>query len=192
MSRTAKLWSAFLPQWVVANVVGWIFYSFIDALKFNFIGFGLGIGLFISIFQWLVLNKHMGVDTMWIWVSSLTYGIYIISLALASAGLRPFLISLSLVSGGLKPFLVSTLVLVLIGFLQRSVLDYYFDNSGRWIIASGIAGASALTGSSIIASLFLSEIPLPIVWGIYGGIYGTITGVILVSMYPQPIGKALT
>jgi hypothetical protein len=176
MSRTDKLWSAFLPQWVVANVVGWIFYSFIEALKFNFIGFVLGIGLFISIFQWLVLNKHMGVDTMWIWVSSLTYGIYIISL--------------SLISGSLKPFLVSTLVLVLIGFLQRSVLDYYLDNSGRWIIASGLAGASALILGYIIASLFLSKTSLLVIWGVYGGVYGIVTGVILVSMYPQPIDKA--
>jgi hypothetical protein len=179
MSRTDKLWSAFLPQWVVANTAGWIFYSFRDALSFNFIRWSMDIGLyiaiFLSIFQWLVLKKHMGVDTMWIWVSSLSYGIYIISL--------------SLVSGGLETFLLSTLVLFLVGFLQRSVLDYHFDNSGRWIVASGLAGASALI-LSIIASLFLSKTSLLIVWGIYGGVYGIVTGVILVSMYPQPIDKA--
>ena len=177
MSRTDKLWSAFLPQWIVANVAGWIFYSFIVALPFNLIRFSVGIGLFISIFQWLVLKKHMGVDTMWIWVGSLSYGIYIISL--------------SLVSGGLETFLLSTLVLFLVGFLQRSVLDNHFDNSGRWVVASGLAGASALI-LSIIASLFLSKTSLLIVWGIYGGVYGTLTGVILISMYPQPINKALT
>ena len=135
------------------------------------------IAIFLSIFQWLVLKKHMGVDTMWIWVGSLSYGIYIISL--------------SLVSGGLETFLLSTLVLFLVGFLQRSVLDYHFDNSGRWIVASGLAGASALI-LSIIASLFLSKTSLLIVWGIYGGVYGTLTGVVLMSMYPQPINKALT
>jgi hypothetical protein len=182
MSRTPKLWSAFLPQWIVANVVGWSSYSFTDALPFNFIRFITGIGpfiaLFISIFQWLVLKKHMGVDTMWIWVGSLSYGIYIISL--------------SLVSGGLETFLLSTFVLFLVGFLQRAILDYHFDNSGRWIVASGLAGASALILGYITASLFLSKTSLLIVWGVYGGVYGIITGVILMSMYPQPINKALT
>ena len=180
MSRTAKLWSEFLPQWVVANTAGWIFYSFRDPLYFHFIRWSMDIGpliaIFLSIFQWLVLKKHMGVDTMWIWVGSLSYGIYIISL--------------SLVSGGLETFLLSTLVLFLVGFLQRSVLDYHFDNSGRWIVASGLAGASALILSYIIASLFLSKTSLLIVWGVYGGVYGIVTGVILVSMYPQPIDKA--
>jgi len=181
MSRTDKLWSAFLPQWIVANVVGWSSCFFIDALPFNFfpirlLRVGLVIALFISIFQWLVLKKHMGVDTMWIWLGALSYGIYIISL--------------SLVSGGLETFLLSTLVLFLVGFLQRSVLDYHFDNSGRWIVASGLAGASALILSYIIASLFLSKTSLLIVWGVYGGVYGIVTGVILVSMYPQPIDKA--
>ena len=180
MSTTAKLWSEFLPQWVVANTAGWIFYSFRDPLYFHFIRWSMDIGLFIaillSIFQWLVLKKHMGVDTLWIWVGSLSYGLYIISL--------------SLVSGGLETFLLSTLVLFLVGFLQRSVLDYHFDNSGRWIVASGLAGASALILSYIIASLFLSKTSLLFVWGVYGGVYGIVTGVILVSMYPQPIDKA--
>ena len=93
MSRTDKLWSAFLPQWIIANVVGWISYSFIEALLFNFISFSVGVGLFISTFQWLVLKKHMSVDTMWIWVGSLSYGIYIISLSLVSGGLETFLLS---------------------------------------------------------------------------------------------------
>ena len=182
MSTTAKLWSEFLPQWVVANTAGWIFYSFRDPLYFHYIRGTMDIGpliaIFLSILQWLVLKKHMGVDTMWIWVGSLSYWIYIISL--------------SAVSGGLETFLLSTLVLFLVGFLQRSVLDYHFDNSGRWIVASGLAGASALILSYIIASLFLSKTSLLIVWGIYGGVYGTLTGVVLMSMYPQPINKALT
>jgi hypothetical protein len=73
------------------------------------------------------------------------------------------------------------------GLLQRSLLDYYINQSLLWVVASCLAG---LVGFGFIIVL-QTKVSLPILWALYGAIYGLITGVCLTLMYIKTMNKSV-
>ena len=177
MTRTDNLWTGFLPQWVIANAFGWLLYAFVEALPFGYISFSIGVGLFIGCVQWIVLRKHMRVDSMWIWASTVVYAAYIFSFGV-------------LVNGSFGKLLFLTVIILgLMGLLQRYVLDYYVNQSVLWVFVSCIAGIVSFIFVLIFENILLVERSLPVIWAIYGIIYGSITGVALTFLYTKTMNK---
>jgi hypothetical protein len=114
---------------------------------------------------------------MWIWVSALTYGAFMISIGFVSRDSYSQL------------FFVSLIVLFVFGLLQRSVLDYHLDYSISWPIISASAGAIGFAVVSMISNLFLPASSLSVFWVLYGVFYGITTGIALISLFAKTIDK---
>lgn len=163
----------FLTIWIFANTIGWGIFSLIRILQFWNFGTSISLGFIIGFFQWLVLRKYIRVDSSWIWVSTITYGILLTSLLLLPIE-TIFEISLT--------FFV---ILLFLGFLQRSVLEYYLYGSILWVISSAFAGFISI----FFAALYIFENSILIKWAIFGLIYGVITGISISTLYKSTFDK---
>ena len=172
-----KLWSQFLPLWILANMLGWSTYSLIYIVQFFVCGVTVGVGFFISYLQWLILKKYMRVDSMWVWTSTLTYGLYL--------GILSFIV-------GFTPanFSVCTLLAIigmgLLSLFQRSALNYYVNHVDTWIVVNTIASIVALFFAYFSVVRSSNTTPF-FVWISYGGVYGVITGITLVQLYKSTL-----
>ena len=174
--ETRKLWLQFFPQWVLANIVGWATYSLISVVQFFVCGVFMAVAFFIGYFQWLVLKKYMRVDVMWLWTSTLTYGLYFWVLF--------FIVQKRDSVSILNATLINILALGILGLFQKSVLNYYVNTSFVWIIVNPIAGTLGFVPAVRLIMLSNStDTSLLLIWASYGIIYGIITGVTLASLY---------
>lgn len=162
----------FLPLWTVANVIGWGFHSFYlvsQNLSASPRGGLIGLYVLLGCVQWLVLKKFFGVDSNWLWISAITYGVLFLLLNLLHIQNKK--VYILLVFG----------ILMILGFLQRSVLNYYFYGSFLWVLSSPIAGVLGVI--SVGGTLPVTESSSLWEWPIFGLVYGLITGGVLTFMY---------
>ncbi|MFZ6028026.1 MAG: hypothetical protein ACOYYS_09950 [Chloroflexota bacterium] len=126
------------------------------------------IGLLIGWLQWIVLQKYFEVDSLWVWASTLTYGVFLFVIILIDY------ISLSTM------LLVEISVLSVLGLPQRSVLKYYLHHPSTWILLSPVAAMiGTLVSWKISDFLFPSGNPA-MYWALFGLMYGSVTGVSLI------------
>ncbi len=159
----------FLPLWVGANVIGWGFYSVIMILDFLPRGGMIAFGLILGWAQWLVLNKFFRVDSSLLWVSAITYGALFMLLILLP------------IENGKGYILLIFGVLIVLGFLQKSVLDYYFNGAFLWVLSSQVAGVLGLI--SVLSLISLIGGRSIWIWALFGLVYGLITGGVLAFMH---------
>ncbi len=167
--KKLNLWKRFFPIWVVANAIGWLTYEVLIILPYWGLFAAIAIGFFISLLQWMVLNKFYDIDSMWLWISTITYGGLIIFFM--RYGYLPLI----------PLILITIAILAILGLLQRVVLNYYINSATTWLIASPLAAAAGLFLLSVPNFLGIT-IPSGIVWALFGLIYGCITGATLVML----------
>ncbi len=166
-------WTTFVPIWILVNAFCWLAYFALRLMPLGRFSGLIGITLFISWLQYLVLRKYIDIDAMWIWASLLTYGVFSLVLALFSARLT--FSSLCL---------VEILTFGILGYSQSSVLNKYVYHAGYWLVINPI---SALSGTwiSLASQKYFSVIgdsSSTIFWVCFGVVYGSITGTALVYM----------
>ena len=162
----------FLSLWTVANFIGWGFHSFYLVFQNLYAsprGGLIGLCVLLGCAQWLVLNKFFRVDSNWLWISAITYGV-----------LFSLLILLHIENEKGHILLVFGVLMVL-GFLQRSVLNYYFYGSFLWVLSSPIAGVLGVISAG--GTLPVTGISSLWEWPVFGLVYGLITGGVLTFMY---------
>lgn len=167
--ESQKTISKFLPLWLGVNALGWAFYSATRILSFWNFGITISIGFCLGFFQWLVLKKFFRVESSWMWVSAIAYGVLLTLL---------ILLPLENLKSSVLLFFLSLMIL---GFLQRSVLEYYLNGAFLWVLSSPIAGVTALISMLGIQSLTGNSSFLA--WALFGLVYGVITGGVLSFMY---------
>jgi len=180
--ETRKIWTQFLPQWVLANMLGWAIYAPIFVILFSPIpihrfpgrGVGIGVGFLISYFQWLVLKKHMHMDSMWLWTSTLTYSLYLGVLIFIGSNAPNF--------STFTLLMINIVVMSLLSLSQRSALNYYVNNADIWIVVNAVTSIVAALVVCFGSQIFSITSPF-FVWISYGGIYGVITGITLAKLY---------
>jgi hypothetical protein len=181
MLNRKNLWLTFWPLWIIANALGWLAISAIYILPFWGIWATVGVSLFLSLIQWLVLRHFMGVDSMWVWLSTATYGIFLF-IVIYTVSDTPF-------SSNLTLLVVAFLCLGLLGFLQRIALAYHLDRATIWVVASSLAGVIGLMVAFGLSTLLQNSSPA-FVWGITGILYGMITGIALIYLREYTLKNA--
>ena len=179
-----------VKTWTVYTGIGWLIGVALvlligiplDSLKIvgqAMIGIGMGVG--IGLMQWLVLRKHIKINSNWFWFSLLGLGIPYILFDVLSAytGLKTeYYLPIATALGGL-----------LSGYLQyRFILSKISGNAKNWILYSCVGWLLAhlvtvllfITNNSIPKNIAL---PLAFVYILIGGpILGIITGHSMISI----------
>ena len=180
--ETRKIWTQFLPQWVLANMLAWAIFSPIFVILFSPIPIhrfqvrlaGIGAGFLIGYFQWLVLKKHMRLDALWFWASTMTNSLYLMVLIFSGRNAPNF--------STFTLLMINIVVISLLSLVQRSVLNYYFNNADIWIVVNTVTGVVAALVVCFGSQIFSIISPF-FVWISYGGVYGVITGITLAKLY---------
>jgi hypothetical protein len=166
-------WITFWPAWVLVNAIGWMIFTVVFILPFFSTWAAVCIGFLIGLLQWKVLNRFNGIDELWMWASTLPYGLLLFIITLLGEKLTySFLLPAEL------------LILGILGYVQASILRNYTTFAMIWVFASPIAGLTGTLISWTITSILfpLGNAPPVIVWGLVGLIYGCITGVALIFL----------
>ncbi|HEX2696605.1 MAG TPA: hypothetical protein VHM28_02785 [Anaerolineales bacterium] len=170
MANKKSLWVTFWPIWTLANGLGWSAFSIVYILPILGFGIAIGIGFFISLCQWAVLEEYIGIDIMWLWLSSATYGIFLFTVMF-------FISDISLI-----PLLwVEVICLSVLGFLQRTSLNHAVDRGLVWVFVSPFAAVAGTIISSLLAHLIRNNSPV-FFWAGLGIVYGLTTGVTIILL----------
>jgi hypothetical protein len=166
-------WISFWPAWVLVNATGWMIFTVVFIFPFFGTWAAVCIGFLIGLLQWKMLNRYIGIDEMWIWASTLSYGLLFLFITLLGAKLTFSL---------LLP--AELLIFGFVGLLQSSILSNYTHYAPVWVAASPVA---ALVGTmlswGVTWILYHPEQGSPVVfWGLVGLIYGCITGITLIFL----------
>ena len=165
-----NLWIAFWPMWILANAIGWLLVTVLFIFPFWSLGVIMGIAFVLSVLQWLVLENYLGIDFMWVWLSTPTYGLFLFAIFFIRSD-----------NSFLTDLLASIVCLAFLGLLQRSVLNYYVNNATVWVVVNPIASMAGLIISSALGNLLNYESPA-LLWSTLGIIYGCITGAALILL----------
>jgi hypothetical protein len=167
--------SVFLLLWILANTIGWTFITAINIIPFLNIVLIFTVGLAVSIAQYWVLTRFIGIEQMWIWVSLLVYGVFLLAVWIFSPSeLLMFLIEI-VTFGGL-------------GYFQKNVLQFYVKNPKNWMVLNSLAALSATIVGFFVSNSLASEMhPSPLLfWTPFGLVYGIITGFSLILLVQIP------
>lgn len=176
--KSNNLWITFWPIWILANALGWFGISAIYILPFWGVWATVGVSFFLSLLHWQVLQKFIGVDIMWLWLSTITYGLFLFVVIFISRDNTFFTV-----------LIVGFLCLGLLGFLQRISLNYALDRANVWLVASPTAGITAMVLANIFGGI-LGNNSLTLFWTITGVVYGLLTGAVIVALRNYTLGKS--
>jgi hypothetical protein len=164
--KNKLFWITFWPLWILANGLGWCLISVSFILPFWSMLVTIGFGFLISSLQWFVLKKFYDVSSNWIWLSTITYGLYM------------FIVLETGVNVAFLRFLiVNFLFLGFFGFLQVVLLDSCIDHSTVWVAASPVASIAGVIVAENIGSLSPGYF-----WAVTGVVYGFITGLTILLL----------
>ncbi len=175
-----NLWISFLPVWIIVNGLGCLAFGMINAIPwFPFLPV-IGASIVLGLFQWIALQKPLGVDWTWILTS-----------IVANIGL--FLVSWTQWSSLL--WFITELFgsLALLGIFQWLVLKDFLYHANRWIYLSPFAALIAKILAVILINLISSSQSLLsfLFWMSYGLVYGVISGAVLIVLINLPKPKEL-
>ena len=166
-------WTSFFPAWVLVNTLGWLAYTVVFILPYFGAWAALCIGFLIGLFQWAVLNRYIGIDQMWLWVSTLPYGLMLFIITLFGSQLTIFML-----------LIIETIILGLLGFVQCLQLRNYVNNALIWMAASPVASLLGTIAAWMVNFILFSPggvSPL-LFWALKGFVYGCITGVTVIFL----------
>lgn len=168
-------WGTFLSGWILANGAGWFLVTAIFILPYWGIWATIGVGFFLSLLQWPILKHYIAMDSSWLWLSTPAYGVFLFSFFIFDAKNQFLLILIPSIAG-----------LGLLGFLQRSALNYYVKNATLWVFVSPVASILGMVISLFLDVIFKIKSPA-LYWAFSGILYGLITGLALLFMQNSTI-----
>jgi hypothetical protein len=166
-------WITFWPAWVLVNTIGWMVLTIAFITPFCGQVAAVLFGLLIGLLQWKVLYRYIGVDDMWMWASTLPYGLLFLIITLL--GKTPaFAILLP----------AESVILCVLGLTQTSILRNYTNFALILIAASPVAGLVGTLLSWVITWILFPHggYPLAVFWGLVGFFYGCLTGITLILL----------
>jgi hypothetical protein len=161
------------------NIIGWLAFNIVFYLPFCGVWVIVSVGLFIAFLQWIILEKYIRMDAMWIWSSFVPYAAFhfLFYYLRYFMDINPTLFYLSLIA-----------IFGVLGFLQWRVLDFYVSRASLWLVNTPIIGFIA-TLMSLLANQLLIDPHKDtngFFWFVFGCIYGVFTGITLVLLETIP------
>jgi hypothetical protein len=166
-------WITFWPAWVLVNAFGWMSFTVVFILP----AFGslaaVCMGFLIGLYQWVVLNRYIGIDSLWVWGSVPAYGLLLFIAAMFSDRLT--ITSL---------LFIEAIILGFLSLFQYNTLRNYVNYASLWVGASPVAAmAGTILAWVVNLILFSGGEGSPVLfWAILGIVYGGITGITLIFL----------
>ncbi|MCY3896536.1 MAG: hypothetical protein OXG17_08710 [Chloroflexi bacterium] len=189
--------------WIAATTIGWavaevLYRTLVEEIPFtSLLRGGIGVGVFMAVFQALVLRRHLGRPVRWILASGVVA-------VLASPVEASALANVYTAYGPGAAFaasmaLTSLAVGLLAGTLQWLVLRRHVKRAAWWIPASALAMVAGMPLAGFAAMLALAILDVfsgididPSVLGLAHGLaaaitYAAITGYTLLRLFRSPL-----
>ncbi len=173
LSSESKLWIRFFPQWVLANLAGFLLIFLFREM--------VVIGLFIvlGVFQWLAMREPLSIDWTWMLASIIP------NFGMATAGM-------DYRSEPIAFILTISISLGLFGILQWLVLRQYLYRAISWILLSPFSAIAGWFIWFFINANSPAGVQSPIFfWFEFISVYCVMTGIglVILANLPEPSKK---